>query len=109
MDLPPQKRVISRKWVHIVKLLSDGSHERFKTRLVIRGFPQQYEIDYQEVFVSHSEDDHHQKCYCSRASKGWDLFQLDVNNAFLYRDLDEQVYMEISPWYSLSSQQGVQT
>jgi len=50
VDLPAGKKTISSKWVYKVKFKSDGSLERFKARLVIRGFTQQYEVDYQEVF-----------------------------------------------------------
>jgi len=50
VNLPPEKEAISSKWVYKVKLHSDGSLERLKAQLVIRGFIQRYGIDYQEVF-----------------------------------------------------------
>ena len=40
VDLPAGKKAISSKWVYKVKLKSDRTLERFKARLVIRGFTQ---------------------------------------------------------------------
>lgn len=35
--------------------------------------------------------------------KGWSLCQMDVSNAFLHNDLDEEIYMSLPQGYTLAS------
>ena len=50
-ELPNGKNVIGTKWVYKIKRKSDGSIDRYKARLVTKGYAQQYDIDYEETFA----------------------------------------------------------
>jgi hypothetical protein len=51
VDLPPRKSLIGCKWVYKIKTCSDGTIDRYETRLVARGFTQEYGVDYEETFA----------------------------------------------------------
>ena len=51
VDIPSGKSAIGCKWVYKIKTRSDGTIDRYKYRLVARGFTQEYGIDYEETFL----------------------------------------------------------
>lgn len=52
VDLPKGKEPIGYKWVFFVKLGPNGIVERYKTRLVVRGYTQTYGVEYHETLSS---------------------------------------------------------
>ena len=98
--LPPSNFTpVGCKWVFRVKRHADGSVDRFKARIVAKGYDQRLGIDYKETFSLVVKPETIRTVLSIAVMKGWDLRQMDVNNAFLNGALTETVFMEQPPGF----------
>ncbi|KAK9937704.1 hypothetical protein M0R45_014476 [Rubus argutus] len=82
VPLPPDKNLVSCKWIFKIKRNADGSIARHKARLVARGFSQEYGIDYDETYSPVVRHTTVRMILAFAAHSGWKLHQLDVKMLF---------------------------
>jgi hypothetical protein len=93
-EIPPKgTNLVSTKWVFTVKVKADGTLDRFKARLVARGFSQIYGIDYFETFAPTARMDTLRVLIAIAAKKDLELTHMDIKNAFTKSHLKEQIYL----------------
>ena len=69
----------------------DGSEDRYKAKLVAKGYTQTYGVNFFETFSSIAHLNYIQILFSVAVNVEWLLFQLDIKNAFLYGDLKKKV------------------
>ena len=94
VELPQDRKAIGSKWVFKVKYGSDGKVERFKGRLVAKGYAQRYRIDYEETFSPVVRFSSIRSLLAFAVQNEMLIHQMDVVSAFLNGKLDEEIYME---------------
>lgn len=93
VPLPPGERAIDNRWVLRVKYKPDGSVNRYRARLVVRGVFQRPGLDYDETFSPVARYDSIRAFIATAAEESLVLGQFDVRTAFLYGKIDTVIYM----------------
>lgn len=93
---PPGSNLIGYKWAFQVKQHPDGMVERFKVRLVPKGFNQRPRVDYTETFSHVVKPSTIRLMFSLTFSNNWCLKKINVNNAFLHNQLKEKVFIKQS-------------
>lgn len=93
VDLPYGAKAIGLKWVFKIKRNADGSINKYKSRLVAKGYVQCHGIDYDEVFAPVARIKTIRLLLNLAETYGWAVHHLDVKTAFLHGELKETVYV----------------
>ncbi|GKC02526.1 uncharacterized mitochondrial protein-like protein [Tanacetum coccineum] len=89
--------------VYKIKYTADGTINKYKARLVIKGFDKKEGRDYKHTFSLVAKLVTIRVLIALAIAKGWPLHQLDINNAFLHGFIDEDIYMQPPAGYAAAS------
>ena len=90
---PANAHVVGTKWVFKIKLKKDHSIDKFRARLVVKGYAQVKGIDYNELFSPVIRHTSLRTLLSLAAAESWSIDQMDVRVAFFNGELDEDIYI----------------
>jgi hypothetical protein len=92
--LPYGKKALPLRWVCRVKRDATNAFERYKARVVVKGFAQEAGLDFDETFAPVVRIDSVRTLLAISAGKDLYIVQADIKNAFLHSDSDFQIYVQ---------------
>jgi hypothetical protein len=99
---PTDKNVVDCKWVYRTKYSADGTIDKHKACLVVRGFTQVYGVDYLKTYSLVAKLASLQTILMLTTRLDWEIKCFDFNAAYLNGELkeSEEIYMEQPPGYA---------
>jgi Reverse transcriptase (RNA-dependent DNA polymerase) len=93
--------LVGCKWVFRLKRKADGSIDKYKACLVVRGFTQIYGINYYDTYFPVACLASFRLILAIAACKNWEIEAFDFNSAYFNGKLnvDEEIYMQELPGY----------
>ena len=84
-----------------------GAISKHKAQIVARGFSQVLGQDYKETYASTACFSTFSTLMSLATCEDWEVYQFDVNGAYLKGDLNEEIYMEIPEGVDMEGQVGM--
>ncbi|EOY16575.1 Uncharacterized protein TCM_035373 [Theobroma cacao] len=94
VNRPLDQNIIGVKWIFKTKLNAEGTVNKYKARLVVKGYSQVYGVDYWETFALVVRHDTIRLLTAVAAREGWKIWHMDVKSAFLNGTLSEDILIE---------------
>ena len=99
VNRPIDHPIIGTKWVFRNKLNEKGQVIRNKARLVVKGYSQEKDIDFDETYVPIARLEAIRLLLAFACYMNFKLFQMDVKSAFLNGFISEEVFVEQPPGF----------
>ena len=86
--------VIGSKQIYRLKYNTDDVIERYKARIIAKEYSQKEGIDYTETFIPVIKFASIRLFLAIIAKEDYEIHQIDIQSAFLNRELDKEIYMK---------------
>ncbi|CAI7730541.1 unnamed protein product [Closterium sp. NIES-53] len=93
VELPEGRKAITSKWLFKIKSDANGKIERYRSKIIAKGYLQNEKVDFKELFAHLLKLTMLRTLLARAAIKGWVVKQMDVKTAFLNRILEEDIFM----------------
>ncbi|CAI7829507.1 unnamed protein product [Closterium sp. NIES-54] len=93
VELPEGRKAITSKWLFKITSDVDGKIERYKSRLVAKGYQQKEKVDYKDLFPPVVKPTTLRTLLAGATIKGWVVKQMDVTTVFLNFILEEEILL----------------
>ena len=93
------QKLVDCRWTYKIKYKASGEVDRYKARLVARGFTQRFGVDYVDTFSPVIRMESVRAILAIASARKCELGQFDVKTAFLNGELQETIHMKQPPGF----------